>query len=71
MEDCDNMADDIHHLNPQEYANDKGYFKDKWFHKNHSSNLLPICKSCHLKVTKNKTVHRKTKTTKGIVLLEQ
>lgn len=71
IEDCDNIADDIHHLNPQEYANKKGFFKDKWFHKNHSSNLIPICKSCHNKITKNKTVHRKTKTTKGIVLLEE
>lgn len=71
MMNCDNKADDIHHLNPQEYSNKQGFFKDKWFHKNHSSNLVPICKSCHLKVTKHKIVHRKTKTTKGMVLMEE
>lgn len=73
MMDCDNDADDIHHLNPQEYSNNKGFFKnkEKWFHKNHASNLIPICKDCHLKVTKHKTVHRKTKTSKGIVLIEE
>ena len=71
MMDCENMADDIHHLNPQEYANKKGRFKDKWFHKNHSSNLIPICKSCHNNITKNKIVHRKTKTSKGMALIEE
>ena len=73
INNCDNMADDIHHLNPQEHANKKGFFKDKkkWFHKNHSANLVPICKSCHIEITKNKTIHRKTKTTKGMVLLEE
>ena len=73
MMDCNNVADDIHHLNPQEYSNTSGFFKDKakWFHKNHPSNLIPICKDCHNKVTRNKTVHRKTKTSKGMVLLEE
>jgi DNA mismatch repair protein MutS len=69
--DCNNLADDIHHLNPQEYSDKNGFFKDKWFHKDHASNLIPICKKCHLKVTKNKTIHRKTKTTKGMVLLQE
>ena len=71
MMDCENMADDIHHLNPQEYANKKGRFNDKWFHKNHSSNLIPICKSCHNNITKNKIVHRKTKTSKGMALIKE
>jgi hypothetical protein len=42
-----------------------------WFHKNHSSNLIPICKSCHNNITKNKIVHRKTKTSKGMALIEE
>jgi len=71
MEGCNNIADDIHHLNPQELSNDKGFFKDKWFHQNHPSNLAPVCKSCHHYVTKNNIVHRKTKTSKGIVLMEE
>ena len=73
MVNCNNKADDIHHLNPQEYSNKQGFFKEKekWFHKNHASNLIPICKRCHLKVTKNKIVHRKTKTSKGMVLMEE
>tara|TARA_B110000858_G_scaffold40703_2_gene46368 strand:+ start:136 stop:3168 length:3033 start_codon:yes stop_codon:yes gene_type:complete len=71
MTNCNNKADDIHHLNPQEYSNKQGFFKDKWFHKNHSSNLVPICKICHLNITKNKIVHRKTKTSRGIVLMEE
>ena len=45
IQDCDNIADDIHHLNPQEYADKNGFFKNKWFHKNHSSNLIPIFSS--------------------------
>jgi DNA mismatch repair protein MutS len=71
MMDCENMADDIHHLNPQELANKDGYFNDKWYHKNHPSNLIPICKKCHNKITKNKIVHRKTKTSKGFTLIEE
>ena len=71
MMNCNNNADDIHHLNPQEFSNKDGYFKDKWFHKNHASNLIPICKNCHKKITKNKIIHRKTKTTKGMVLMEE
>ena len=71
MDGCENMADDIHHLNPQELANKKGFFKDKWFHKNHPSNLIPICKTCHHLVTKNKIVHRKTKTSKGVLLIQE
>ena len=38
---------------------------------NHPANLANICKECHLEFTKNKTIHRKTKTTEGYKLVEQ
>ena len=41
------------------------------FHKNHQANLANICKPCHEEVTKNKIIHRKTKTTEGFMYLEQ
>tara|TARA_R110002020_G_scaffold69025_8_gene179946 strand:+ start:353 stop:3409 length:3057 start_codon:yes stop_codon:yes gene_type:complete len=71
IQGCTNIAEDIHHLNPQEYTDVNGFFKNKWFHKNHPSNLIPICKTCHLNITRNKIIHRKTKTSKGMVLIEE
>ena len=66
---CGAEGVDIHHLSPQELADNNNYIGS--FHKNNAANLANICKSCHLKVTKNKTVHRKTKTTEGFMYLEQ
>ena len=43
----------------------------KTIHKNHPANLTNICKECHEEFTKNKTIHRKTKTTKGYKIIEQ
>ena len=66
---CSREGVDIHHLEPQEKADVNNWIKT--FHKNHPANLANICKECHLEFTKNKTVHRKTKTTEGYKLLEQ
>ena len=66
---CDAEGIDIHHLEPQEKANVNQFIKT--FHKNHPANLSNICKICHKKFTKNKIVHRKTKTTKGYKLVQQ
>jgi DNA mismatch repair protein MutS len=66
---CGNTGIDIHHLMPQHLANNNGFIKH--FHKNHKSNLANICKTCHLKETKLNTKRRKTKTTKGIRLVEE
>ena len=63
-----NMGQDIHHLNPQEHADKNGFIGN--FHKNHSANLLNVCKKCHLNVTKENIVHKKTKTSEGMKLLE-
>ena len=63
------MGEEIHHLNPQENADILGNIG--FFNKNHKANLINICKKCHIKITKNKTIHRKTKTSKGYVLIER
>ena len=36
---------DIHHLQYQTHADDKGYINN--FHKNHVANLVSICEDCH------------------------
>ena len=66
---CEAAGVDIHHLSPQEKADINNYIKT--FHKNHPANLTNICKICHDKFTRDKTVHRKTKTTGGYKLVEQ
>ena len=66
---CKEEGVDIHHLEPQEKAGVNNYIKS--FHKNHPANLTNICKKCHNKYTKNKTIHRKTKTTEGYKLVPQ
>ena len=66
---CEREGVDIHHLEPQEKADVDNYIKT--FHKNHAANLVNICKSCHLVFTKNKIIHRKTKTTEGYKLVPQ
>jgi len=66
---CNSEGKDIHHLEPQESADVNNYIKT--FHKNHPANLTNICKECHNKFTKNKTIHRKTKTSDGYELIKQ
>ena len=66
---CGAEGVDIHHLSPQETADVNNYIGN--FHKNHKANLANICKPCHLEVTKNNIIHRKTKTTEGYKHLEQ
>uniref|UniRef100_A0A6C0KDJ5 DNA mismatch repair proteins mutS family domain-containing protein n=1 Tax=viral metagenome TaxID=1070528 RepID=A0A6C0KDJ5_9ZZZZ len=66
---CGAEGVDIHHLSPQETADVNNYIGS--FHKNHKANLANICKPCHLEVTKNNIIHRKTKTTEGYKHLEQ
>lgn len=45
MQGCDNNAIDTHHIKFQENADKNGFIDD--IHKNHKSNLLPLCKNCH------------------------
>lgn len=66
---CNREGVDIHHLEPQEKADMNNYIKT--IHKNHPANLTNICKECHNEFTKNKTIHRKTKTSEGYKIIEQ
>jgi len=42
----------------------------KSFHKNHPANLLTLCEDCHHTIHKNKTQHKRVKTTIGIKIME-
>ena len=66
---CNNDGDEVHHLEPQEIADENGFIDH--FHKNHKANLINICSSCHKVITRNKTIYKKTKTSEGIVLMAQ
>jgi len=65
---CNARGVDIHHMRPQKDAKNDGFIE--LFHKNHSANLMNICKKCHKKLTKNNTKMKRTKTTKGYCLQE-
>lgn len=69
MPGCNNDGEEVHHLEPQEKADENGFIEH--FHKNHQGNLINICRSCHKTITKNKTIYKKTKTSNGPVLVEQ
>ena len=67
---CGEEGQDIHHLNPQELAGDNNYIGR--LNKNHVANLVNICRKCHLKFTKNNTIHKKVKTINGgHILIEE
>ena len=44
------MPLDTHHINEQKKCDEKGFVKEKFFHKNESFNLVSLCKPCHLKI---------------------
>jgi len=66
---CGDDGVDIHHLMPQNLANEDGFIGT--IHKNHAANLMNICKDCHNKETKSNSKKRRTKTTKGMRLLNE
>jgi len=66
---CKNKGEEVHHLNPQEFADNLGNIG--YFKKNHKANLVNICKECHQTITNKKTIHRITKTSYGYELIEQ
>ena len=65
---CGNKGEEIHHLIPQEHADNLGNIRH--FNKNHTANLINICKACHKTVTKNNIIHKKVKTSNGYQLIE-
>ncbi|MHA2341208.1 MAG: MutS-related protein [Candidatus Hodarchaeales archaeon] len=66
---CGEDGIDVHHLMPQNLADENGFIGS--FHKNHKANLMNICKDCHKKETKSKSKKIRTKTTKGMRLLNE
>ena len=58
---------ETHHIEDQQYADDNNMIKHH--HKNIQHNLVPLCKSCHLKVTNKEIIVKGWKeTTRGKVL---
>ena len=62
-----NIGEEVHHLQHQENANKNNMIKS--FHKNHPANLLTLCEDCHQNIHKNKTQHKKVKTSIGIEIM--
>ena len=61
------MGQEVHHLEAQAQADDNGFIGS--FHKNHPANLLNVCEKCHDALHEQGAVLKKTKTTKGILLV--
>jgi DNA mismatch repair protein MutS len=73
---CENcqqiISSEVHHLQHQKNANDNGFIRgqSRFFHKNHSANLMSLCKKCHDTFHKSSEQHTKVKTSKGFILKE-
>ena len=64
---CSNKAEEVHHIKLQKFADAKGFIGT--VHKNHQSNLVPICEKCHNNIHHGKiTVSGYVQTTKGVIL---
>ena len=51
---CDECVDEVHHIQPQENANENGNIDH--FHQNHRFNLIPLCAKHHKMVHDGKIV---------------
>lgn len=51
---CDECVDEVHHIQPQENANENGNIDH--FHQNHRFNLIPLCAKHHKMVHEGKIV---------------
>ena len=60
---CGNSADEIHHMKYQQDADENGFIGHT--HKNHVSNLMSICSTCHDQIHKEDKRYKRVKTTKG------
>jgi DNA mismatch repair protein MutS len=72
-ENCNQfLAKEVHHLQYQQDANDKGIIKKdgQSFHKNNAANLLNLCEKCHDEFHSKNKVCKKVKTTKGTIVKE-
>lgn len=74
------IGEETHHMQEQQYADDKNGYINGTFHKNHTANLMSLCETCHLmEHTYDRTIsplssiephqqkqqHRRVKTTNG------
>jgi DNA mismatch repair protein MutS len=65
---CNKECVEVHHLQHQKEANEKGFIQH--FHKNHKANLINVCESCHSKFHNSNKQHKRVKTTKGLKVRE-
>ena len=66
---CSKKTEEIHHITEQQFANSKGIFENKQFHKNIKSNLINVCSDCHDRIHANEiSVNGYLQTSKGIIL---
>jgi len=64
---CGELSVDTHHIKYQSSANNEGYLQSH--HKNAKHNLVPLCKSCHIKEHNGSIIiEGYLKTSEGIVL---
>jgi 5-methylcytosine-specific restriction endonuclease McrA len=64
---CGKAGTEVHHLQHQSKANEKGRIKH--FHKNHLANLISLCGECHDQFHDNDVQYERKKTTKGYKLM--
>ena len=66
----DRLGTEVHHLNHQKNADLNGFIQSDsgTFHKNHIANLMTLCETCHNEIHKEKTVHKKVKTSRGTII---
>jgi len=67
---CGEAFEEVHHLEYQEFADERGILPDGYTHKNHKANLASICSKCHDNIHKKKKIMKRTKTTKGFTFTE-
>ncbi|EJP73164.1 MAG: DNA mismatch repair protein, MutS-like protein [SAR86 cluster bacterium SAR86B] len=65
---CGKKGADVHHMQYQSDADERGFIKT--FHKNHTANLMNLCKNCHDKIHLKNTKLVKRKTTRGKKIVE-
>ena len=64
---CEEAVDEVHHIQPQEMANDSGMIG--YINKNHKYNLIPLCKKHHKMVHEGKVhISGFVMTSKGLKL---
>jgi DNA mismatch repair protein MutS len=65
---------EVHHLQYQREADETGYIQGKKkgakFHKNHASNLMTLCETCHDEMHRENKQHARVKTFEGYNLVE-